>query len=61
MSFIGDVLGQFIVDVIVWIVEAIVSIIADYGHRIEQKLSKKVKPTFGKRKTKYGGTIKKKK
>ena len=41
--------------------KAIVSIIADYGHRIEQKLSKKVKPTFGKKKTKTGGKIKKKK
>ena len=41
--------------------KAVVSMIADIGHRTEQKLSKKVKPTFGKRKTKYGGTIKKKK
>ena len=27
MSFVGDVLGQFIVDVIVYIVEAVISIV----------------------------------
>jgi hypothetical protein len=37
------------------------AMIGGAGATIEQKLSKKLKPTFGKRKTKYGGTIKKKK
>ena len=37
------------------------AMIGGAGAAIEQKLSKKLKPTFGKRKTKYGGTIKKKK
>ena len=37
------------------------AVIGGTGAAIEQKLSKKLKPTFGKRKTKYGGTIKKKK
>ena len=37
------------------------AMIGGAGATIEQKLSKKLKPTFGKRKTKYGGKIKKKK
>ena len=37
------------------------AMIGGAGHSIEQKLSKKVKPTFGKKKTKTGGKIKKKK